>query len=281
MPNWTPRPAAHWRCLILLAGLGLAATTAAAAEGPLDFVFLGQARPARAPNQTGPVAWKVAEYSAVRLVPIEPAAPPNQHPATLELEQLRSQLAAIRVNGISRLPEPLFSRDELDELLPAIVTALQSARPEQDLVLLSTSRRGASFLAPPLSVTARLFMQDGALQVLVHDAWLDVTNAYRSTRLLPELSFGTRATPAQVDLHGPGMARRRPDWLALTPAAPPAPAPTAAVVSAAPPSVAPPASAPVPASLEQRLRTLKSLHAQGLISDEDYAHKRRELLADL
>jgi hypothetical protein len=277
MPNWTMCPAALLRCLILLAGLGLAATTAGAAEGPLDFVFLGQARPARAPGQTGPVAWKVAEFSAVRLVPIEPAAPPNQHPASLELEQLRSQLAAVRVNGISRLPEPLFSRDELDELLPAIVTALQSARPEQDLVLLSTSRRGASFLAPPLSVTARLFMQDGALQVLVHDARLDATNTYRSTRLLPELSFGARAAPAQVDLHGPGMVQRRPDWLALTPAAPPPP--TAAVTPAAPPSVAPPA--PVPASLEQRLRTLKHLHEQGLISDEDYAHKRRELLGDL
>lgn len=280
MPNWTLRPAARlhslMRCLIVLAGFGLAAATAGAAEGPLDFVFLGQARPARVPGQTGPVAWKVAEYSAVRLVPIEPAAAPNQHPARLEPEQLRAQLAAIRVNAGGRLPEPLFSRDELDELLPAIVIALRGAQPEQDLVLLSTSRRGASFLAPPLSVTARLFMQDGALQVLVHDIRLDVTNAYRSTRLLPELNFGSRSAAAAVELSGLGLAQRRPDWLALQPGAP-VPAVATAPVPAAPPSVA----APAPASLEQRLRTLKSLHAQGLISDEDYAHKRRELLGDL
>lgn len=275
MPNLTLRPAARWRCLILLAGLGLSAAMAGAVEGPLDFVFLGQARPAREPGQTGPVAWKVAEFSAVRLVPIEPAAAPNQHPAALEPEQLRGPLAAIRVNAGGRSPEPLFSRDELDELLPTIVTALQGAQPDQDVVLLSTSRRGASFLAPPLSVTARLFVQDGALQVLVHDARLDVTNAYRSTRLLPELRFGARAAPAPVDLHGAGMLQRRPDWLALTPAA----LPPAAVAAAAVPSVAP--SVPLPVSLEQRLRTLKHLHAQGLISDEDYAHKRRELLGDL
>lgn len=276
MPNWTMRPAARLRCLILLAGLGLAAAAAGAAEGPLDFVFLGQARPARVPGQTGPVAWKVAEYSAVRLVPIEPGAAPNQHPARLEPEQLRGPLAAIRANVGGHLPEPLFSRDELDELLPAIVTALQGAQPDQDLVLLSTSRRGASFLAPPLSVTARLFVQDGALQVLVHDTRLDVTSAYRHTRLLPELNFGSRAAAAAVDLGGSGMAQRRSDWLALSPVAP---APAVATTTA--PSAPPSAAAPAPASLEQRLRTLKGLHAQGLISDEDYAHKRRELLGDL
>lgn len=37
----------------------------------------------------------------------------------------------------------------------------------------------------------------------------------------------------------------------------------------------------VPKGLEQRLRTLKSLHGEGLISDEEYAQKKAEILGDL
>ena len=37
----------------------------------------------------------------------------------------------------------------------------------------------------------------------------------------------------------------------------------------------------VPKGLEQRLRTLKSLHAEGLITDEEYERKKLEILGDL
>ncbi len=37
----------------------------------------------------------------------------------------------------------------------------------------------------------------------------------------------------------------------------------------------------IPKGLEQRLRTVKELHEKGLISDEEYAAKRQEILGDL
>jgi hypothetical protein len=37
----------------------------------------------------------------------------------------------------------------------------------------------------------------------------------------------------------------------------------------------------VPKGVEQRLRTLKSLHAEGLITDEEYERKKLEILGDL
>jgi curli biogenesis system outer membrane secretion channel CsgG len=58
-----------------------------------------------------------------------------------------------------------------------------------------------------------------------------------------------------------------------------------AAASAPPPPPPPPAAAPVPASggggLAERLKKLKSLYDQGLITDEDYDAKRKEILESL
>jgi hypothetical protein len=59
--------------------------------------------------------------------------------------------------------------------------------------------------------------------------------------------------------------------------APPAP-PAAAAPTAAPAAPRTPAGS---ASAEERLTTLKRLHEKGLITDEEYQQKRREILQAL
>jgi hypothetical protein len=49
-------------------------------------------------------------------------------------------------------------------------------------------------------------------------------------------------------------------------------------VAPAPPAAKAPGA---PASIEQRLLRLKNLHDQALITDEEYADKRREILDQL
>ncbi len=72
-------------------------------------------------------------------------------------------------------------------------------------------------------------------------------------------------TPDQLDEHGVVAILRRP-------------------LEAEPTSASASAAAPAPAaaqSIIQRLETLKEVHASGLISDEEYAAKRSEILREI
>ncbi len=262
----------HPRFLLVLGGLLLCAAATApacAADGPMDHVLQGRPRPTRVTGQERPQAWNVAEYSAVRLLPIEAGAAPNQHPQDLPIERIERWLSQARLQGGR---EPLFMRDEVEAVAKGVAEALQVARPDQDLILLSSARR-AGPLTPMLSITARLFVADGALHLLVHDDRLNVVTPFRVQQVKPVLTFGTRASASPVRLQRDGPPGPRQDWLtwplagdeALGPGTVPAPAATVATPAA-------------DSTLEARLRRLKSLHEQGLISGEDYAHKRRSLL---
>ncbi|RZS54711.1 SHOCT domain-containing protein [Sphaerotilus mobilis] len=247
--------------LLALTGL-LPCSPAAAADGPMDHVLQGRPRPTVVAGEPRAQAWNIAEYSAVRLVPIETGATPNQHPRSLPVEQVERWLAQARLHGGR---EPLFMRDEVEAVAKGVVAALQVARPDQDLILLSSARRSGP-LTPMLSVTARLFVADGALQLLVQGDRLNIVTPFRSQQVMPTLAFGTRSGASEVRLQREGPPGPRPDWLTWP-------------LETAEPR---PGTAPVPvagdATLEDRLRRLKALHEQGLISAEDYAHKRRSLL---
>lgn len=261
--------------LACLISLGALTTSAGAAEGPFDFVFLGQARPARVAGQDRPQAWRLGEFSALRLVPIESGAAANQHPADLSPDWLQAQLERLRTgsNGTERL----FGKDELEELVPVLAQAFKAARPEQDLLLLSTSRRGQGLLTPPLSLTARLYVSAGALHLLVGEERADLSMTYRQTRIVPQPATGSRATAGPAQLGGTGWQRRQAGWLQIG-----LPGTVAAVADpAASSGAAMDAGAAEASRLEQRLRLLKQLHEQGLISAEDYAGKRRALLDQL
>lgn len=293
---------------------GMAAFAAAAAvlaaapaeAGVFDTLFgrsaTAASEPAAAVSKPGRRHWQLAEFTELRLSPREAGAALNEHPQVIPAAVVREWLQGVVLQrGTQR--EPLFGADELASLPPVIADALAVATPQDDLLLLSTSRRDGGLLGTPYGITARLFVQGGALQLVVQEARLDFYNQYRGARILPEFRFGSRGTPGAVQVSSPQAGSVRGDWLTFALGAPAAAqsqgaVPTAApalppATVAAPAATAPrPAVQPVPAApaardarfydeQEQRLRSLKRLRDQNLLTEDEYQAKRKEILQAL
>jgi hypothetical protein len=245
--------------------------------------------------------WRVREFTTIQIVPREAqATAPNQHPvATIQPESLQKQLMLIQKVDPSG-NQSLFDKDEAETIALPLAQALANAGPEDDVQLLSSARR--AFMGPPQALTARVFAQDDALNIIVHETSLDFVVAYRTTNILPKFQYGSRTRASKAKLQSAAATSKRADWVAL-PLAPlmAAPAPSATAAPAAAPArvappVAPPApvvAAPAPAAppapavavkpgeIEERLATLKRLFDRGLINNEEYQQKRKELLQAL
>ena len=237
--------------------------------------------------------WPIGEFTFVRLVPREAGSSPNQQPVSLQPEALRQRLASVQIVGRTG-NQPLFATDELASLIEPLVQAFGRAGPDDDVLLLSASRRDGGVLAAPTAVTARLFVQGGELQLVVHDARFDFYDTYRGTNEAPRFTFGSRTAAGKAVVQSAGMSNRRPDWLSIPLQAPAAPATAPAPLTAAPAALAPlqaappaaPQAAPAPkpldaagaADIERRLETLKRLHDKGLITNDEYQQKRKEIL---
>jgi Short C-terminal domain len=262
--------------------LGVSVPSHAAA---LDFLF-GK-RPgdnAAAPLDPKQRQWRLGEFTAIQLAPREANAAANQHPAVWSAFALRQPLAAVHAE-LRGVAQPLFAGDELEALVGPLSQALSLAGPDDDVLLLSTHRRGSGILIAPLGITARLFVQDGRLQMIVHDARLDFVDAYIGTKLPPTFTYGSRAKAGNAVLQGAAAAAgRRADWVSMLPtaavAAPAQAVPATSLAPAVPP--APPTAKPrdpgFADEIEQRLLTLKRLLDRGLITETEYQQKRAEVL---
>jgi hypothetical protein len=240
---------------------------------------------AAAPDRT---QWKLANFTWVTRVPAEPGAATNAHPANLSDETITAALGPVlaTVDGKS---VPLFAKDELAGLLKALREAFSLAKPGEDLILLSSHKRGGMFMEVAQGLTARLFVRDGALNLIVHDARLAFLDRYYAENTLPKFEYGARKTASTASLQAPGATRLRGDWLALPLTVVPAPALAAAATAA----VAPPATAPAtatPASTRdaafyeaqtQRLKALKKLRDENLLTEPEYQEKREAILKTL
>jgi hypothetical protein len=217
--------------------------------------------------------WQIGDFTTIQRVPREPGSEPNQQPRVLPPEQLRGLLASLRVT-LKGKSQPLFANDEIGDLIEPLAQALAAAGPDDDLLLLSTARRGDAVLAPATGITARVFVQADQLQFIVHDARSEFMGAWIGTRIRPKFSYGTRAKASGVEIGAAGGQARRTDWQGL-------PLDAAAVVAAPAATPAPVRDPGVYQEQEQRLRGLKRLLEQGLITETEYQQKRREILQTL
>ena len=215
--------------------------------------------------------WEIAPWNWIRRKPSEKGAPANGHPLRVDAATLVQVLGTLRFESKSA-EEPLFSQAEAKDLGKAMAEALSLAEPGEDLELLSTSKRDAGTFSDTLGVTARVFVQAGRLNIIVHDARLDFVRLYYTEFREPKFEYGSRTTAGTVVLKASGADLRRPDWAVLP------------LVAAGPdlhpqPMIQVPAQpAATPPSLENRLRDLKHLREQNLITEEEYAKKKEELL---
>jgi len=226
--------------------------------------------------------WDFAPFSRIRRSPAEKGAPANGHPLKVDSGALAQALGDLRL-VVKSGDEPLFAPAEAAVLARALADALAQVQPGEDLELVSTSNRGPGFFNATLGVTARAFARDGRLNLIVRDARLDFLYQYGLESRMPELSYGSRNAAGTAALKAPGAELRRPDWVilpaaALAPATRPEPVPAGPVpapAAAAPPVPRAPSQSP---GVEERLRDLKRFREQGLITEEEYAQRKQELL---
>jgi len=214
--------------------------------------------------------WEYAPLSWVRRKPAERDAPPNGQPLRVDPAALVRVLGQVTVR-VRSADEPLFAQEEAATLGKAVAEALALAEPGEDLEIISTCRRKQTFFDVPVGVTARVFAQDGKLNLIVREARLDWVYGYHTNYQMPAFTYGSRATAGSEVLHAPGAEARRPDWLVL-PLEPAAPVPAA--------EPAPTAKPAVPANVEERLLGLKRFREQNLITEEEYRQKKQDLLKE-
>lgn len=222
------------------------------------------------PRKSTRQQWKLADFTWVKHSRREAGSPENAHPAKVEAERLRQVLSSIQLEN----PKGnLFASEEIGYLVAPIQEALALAEANEDLVLLSTHRRGGNFLNTPYGLTARIFVQEGRLNLIVHDARLDFMDQYRTTNIPPTFVYGSRTAVGNPALSAPEAKQHRKDWLSFSLESTPK-------VTA--PEVATPAPKPRPyQEQEERLRGLKRLREENLITEEEYQKKREEVLRNL
>jgi len=242
---------------------------------------------ARVEKGVGRQLWRISDYSTVELVARERGASDNQHPWQVEpatLQALLEQVQVIRAGG----GKPLLGKEELSQVLAALTEALGHARPDQDVALVSSARHEDNTFYSVTAVTARLFVAEGHLNMIVHDARYDFYDTARGTGVAPHFTIGSRSASGTSTLQSVSATNKRADWLvfanapmaAAAPAPLPMATPTYAPVGSSAAAVTPVAPAPVP-DAEQRLTVLKRLFDKGLITQAEYEKKRQEILQGL
>jgi hypothetical protein len=279
---------ARMQRLAALVTLGVA--TAAApqmAQAGMLGGLLGNGADSAAPHRAERV-WQLGKFSFVRIVAEESGAAPNAQPVKLDRDVLATWLRRVQMRTADGL-QHLFARDEARALAPALVEALAQAGPEQDVVFSSAARRDGAFLIGPTAVTGRVFVTDGELNLIVHDARKDFYDQYRGTMQMPVFTYGSRHATGTVQLHCDGAVNVQDDWLRIALGASAAQqtqtAPTllgrgaASALQAPAAQVAPiPAAPNSPEAIEHRLAVLKDAYSRGLITQQEYESKRAELV---
>lgn len=241
------------------------------------FLALALAAPslmAVAPKRT----WDFGPFSYVRRTPAEAGAPPSAHPGRVDPDALGQALKTLRFTS-GKTTYPVFAPPEAEALAHALAEALAEVGPGEDLQVLSTRNREGGILGTSTSVTARAFVRDARLQLIVRELRKDWLLAYNLDSRMPDFDFGTRSAASAVILSAPEGASVRPDWVALPLTA------AKAETRPQPATILPPAPAPAPdpakrATVEERLKDLKRFRDQGLITEEEYARQKLELLKE-
>lgn len=226
------------------------------------------------------VAYEYKEGSGfVRVENIEPGAPDNAHPFTVSQYGLRQLLAKLKVKGtLSADPKPVFTDAELDEFIPHLVSALAKAGPKQDVTFASAGMHGYFGVFSPKSMTtARMFVHDQRLNLIIGVAHeRDVGEGWSTTAgAAQQLTPGSRARRVELgwslDFAGAQLASdKRSDWVTFNVDTIPAAAPAA-------PGATPSVDSRY-REIDDKLKVLDQLKANGRITEEEYREQRRKIL---
>ena len=296
-------------------------TPAASASGrllaPMLCLCLGFVQVATASSNKTTEIWKSVDEFVV-LAPQDVltgnAVPRNDQPVVIEPANLVAALAKLRVQeGSAPEAVPLFGNDAARRLATPLSTALSRAAADQDILFaVETLQKAAIFGSKPVSVAGRAFYQNQRLHLIIGELHVStVSPEYKNypigypkpDRRLHPHQTGERSREAHYDpaAHfetGDDVSlfvqdgKLRPDWLVLNVGALASPDQRAAATATSAPTGT--SQDPIPASagaarpstsaapsIEERLRRLKHLREQDLITEEEYNRKRGEIIDQL
>jgi hypothetical protein len=228
----------------------------------------------------------------VRLVPAETGAPTNSHPFIISPRDLRKLLAGINVVGADSIGKaPVFSKEQLDMVVPPLATALSKAGPHQDVTFAVAAYPGLFGSYSTKSVTTgRLFVNAGSMNLifgLMQERFGRSDYEYK----VPKIAPGIRArridlAPWQLDAGNANVYEQRGDWLVFNQSAIPAaaiaptrPSPEAGVRPGG--DTTSPTIDAKAQEIENRLRLLDRLKENGAITEQEYRERRRAILEQL
>lgn len=234
----------------------------------------------------------------VALTPQPPDASPNHQPIDISPTTMRSVLGALKVARSSQdSDEPIFTAGTLKVLSPLLAQALSQAGPHKDVTFAMVTRgepAGAPMLIihirQPLVTTGRVFYRNDHLNIIFGLVHSPFEQHYIETGQLPPLTPGQRAHRVQSGwkvVSDKQLTYPRPtrhDWVSVTLTSQPTrtvtPQTTTRTSPASPSDENHTADSEYQ-NLATRLRVLDKLHRQGLITDQEYQDKRRQILNGL
>ncbi len=224
------------------------------------------------------------------------------HPFRLSPEDWKPILASLHVQAETkplplfldkRAEVPAFTPDEIDYLSATLSKAFARAKPEE-WVVFGLSRPGPGKVTE--MTTGGWFLEGDRLHFILANYRCAVTmpgirDLLMNDPLTPNTGASFTLTPGAhqtlVQTSGADRSPLLPSPLELSIAYKPLLLGEPAPSRKAPPSPAPaqaeaqPDRAPPRLSIEERLQTLKRLHEQGLITDEEFRAKKKALLDQL
>lgn len=267
-------------------------------------------------SRHGKVIWSSGlQFVALKALPA--TAPTNDQPHSVTANRLRTLLGSLKVKWGAHRVQPVFTHNALGKLAPALSKALSKAQPRQDIVFAVVTQgqpHNARMLLTlpygkhkqPLITTGLVFYHHKRLNIIFGKMHTPFEAQQINTAKPPKLTPGSRKQRIQTGwavVGGTQMTHprpNRPDWVSIAVNASAAPAATRM------PKPAPNNSQPTQSktegktegktqaktqakrqgnatyqSIARRLRILEKLHANGLITDQEYRRKRQKILNNL
>jgi hypothetical protein len=214
----------------------------------------------------------------------------NSHPITLAADQLSAALSRVRASsGETGEIIDLFPEKNREESAVLLAKELRRIDPGQELHLVSFRQVGAFFSGQRNASAARVFMENGRLNLIFGQIDLFFSEFRDPDRPVPPMGSRKRAASLKgriIPAEGLTFVDGRNDWVALdlVPTTPPPPAvvPAAKETGQAPGEKFPTATIqPKERSIEEKLQILKNLRDKDLITEQEYADKKREIIDSL
>lgn len=210
------------------------------------------------------------------------------HPAKLSKKQLKAILEAAEFEEFILFSWKnrgrVFIDSEVEKLLDPLHDALTQAQPHQWVHFAVTGRKRdmLSITATPHLTDGVCFVQEGKFHLVIGNLNFELINRdlevwrhdprdhfyFDSIRLHVDPERGISKPP--VIKEDKWLRKPRVNWLVFEP--------DTLLAATTPEETPEPAT---PSTVEERLKKLKELYEQGLINEEEYNNKRREILEDL